>query len=96
MGKNKKNIKDFQDALKSNTNFISSEDKDIVIKKSKTTDRNNDTDLLIDPELMNKIEILAKFHKKETKDLINLAIRHFLGIKTLRLEEAMEKQGTKN
>lgn len=84
--KPKKNIKQFKQALLSNTDFI---------KENKSTDNTKAApeivmEEVIKPEIREKFKILANFEGEEEKDLINKALNHYLRLKGLQLEEAMK------
>ena len=78
---NKKNIKDFRQALLSNTDFIrqGNEPEEPVVQET-----------FIDEELMNKFELLAEFEQTTPKELIQKALNHFLRLKGLQLEQALK------
>ncbi len=84
--RSKKNIKQIQEALLSNTGFLSREDssEDEVIHQD-----------IIDDDVLIKYEALAEFEKTDTKSLINKALNHFLKLKGLQLEQALKAKKTK-
>ncbi len=111
----KKKIKDFQNALKSNTSYISADDsenkveekvtgtKKKPVKKAKANKKEFETPIikpehhieLIDKDILEKMDILADYMNHTPSYLVNLALKHFLGLKLLRLEEAMEAHKAK-
>jgi len=86
--KNKKNVTQFKQALFSNTGFIQ-EPSDTTDTKKTESNVSND---IIEPEILNKIEILAAFEGVDKKEMINKALNHFLRLKGLQLEEAMKQK----
>ncbi len=111
----KKKIKDFQNALKSNTSYISADDseskvedkttgtKKKPVKKVKAIKKKPEVPFvkpehhieLFDKDILEKMDILADYMNHTPSYLINLALKHFLGLKLLRLEEAMEAHKAK-
>lgn len=86
MAKTKKNIKDFQQALLSNTKFIKKESAKEEEPEAIAPDTSHP--LHIDPEILSDIKLLAEHENKEFINLIHVALKHYLGLKSLRLEEA--------
>lgn len=84
MKKTKKNIKQFQQALLTNTGFIKQNEETESVPASPQ-------ESLIDEELIQKFTLLAAYEETNTKELINKALNHFLRLKSLQLEEAMKK-----
>lgn len=85
MKKTKKNIKQFQQALLSNTRFIKQTEESEPIPAAHH-------EAIIEDEILQKFTLLAEFEGTHTKELINKALNHFLRLKSLQLEEAMKKQ----
>lgn len=89
MGKNKKNIEKFQEALSSNTEFLN-EDKfeDEVLFGSE-----NKSDLVVELDRMTfrKFKILATYQDRDVQDVMNEALNHYLRLKKLYLEEAFRE-----
>lgn len=83
----KKNIKDFKQALLSNTDFI----------KDETPVESNiePTPSLIDEEILNKLEILAEFENVQLYEMVNKALNHFLRLKGMQLEQAIKAKQSK-
>ncbi len=81
--RSKKNIKQIQDALLSNTGFFNREDnyEEEIIHQD-----------IIDDEVFAKYEALAEYEKTDTKALINKALNHFLKLKGLQLEQALKNK----
>lgn len=81
--KTKKSVKQIQEALLTNTGLlrpvIENEPQPIV-----------PADPIIEHELMEKLELLARYQKTETKDLINKALQHFIKLKGIELEQAQK------
>jgi hypothetical protein len=89
MGSSKKNIEKFQEALSSNTEFLNEDTlEDNVLFGSV---KKSDLEFTIDKLTYKKFKILASHQKRETKDLINEALNHYLRLKKLYLEEAMRE-----
>ncbi|MGE4287593.1 MAG: hypothetical protein AB7E36_02800 [Salinivirgaceae bacterium] len=84
MKKTKKNIKQFQQALLTNTGFIKQSDESEPVPEVLH-------ESLIEDEVLQKFTLLAEFEGTTTKELINKALNHFLRLKSLQLEEAMKK-----
>jgi hypothetical protein len=92
MAKNKHTINDIQKALLSNTRYIKDEDmvsKEIV--EPVVSVPNSDTQVNIDPLTMKKLRILAPYLGETTDELVNKALNHFLRLKSLQLDQAIEK-----
>lgn len=87
--KTKKNIKQFKQALLSNTDFIKHSEPETSNKITETI-VNDD---IIDSEIRNKFKILANFEKIDEKELINKALNHYLRLKGLQLEQALKEMG---
>jgi hypothetical protein len=85
MKKTKKNIKQFQQALLTNTGFIKQSEEAEPIPAAPH-------ESLIEGDTLQKFTLLAEFEGTNTKELINKALNHFLRLKSLQLEEAMKKQ----
>ena len=87
--KSKKNIKQFKQALLSNTDFIKQSDPE----KDNKPAANSVTESIIDDEVLQKFKILANFEKINEKELINKALNHYLRLKGLQLEQALKELG---
>ncbi|PKP10139.1 MAG: hypothetical protein CVU09_08405 [Bacteroidetes bacterium HGW-Bacteroidetes-4] len=85
MKKTKKNIKQFKQALLTNTGFIKQNEEPEPIPAAQH-------ESLIESDILQKFTLLAEFEGTNTKELINKALNHFLRLKSLQLEEAMKKQ----
>lgn len=79
----KKNIKQFQQALLTNTGFIKQTDE-------KEPEPATPVVSIIDEDIMEKFTLLAEFENTEASDLINKALNHYLRLKSLQVEEAMK------
>ena len=84
--KAKKNIKQFKQALLSNTDFIK-ESEPVEHTKPTTTVVNED---VIDADVKEKFSLLANFENISEKELINKALNHYLRLKGLQLEQAIK------
>lgn len=80
-------MRQIQDALLTNTGLLKQSDE--VNQQENTVLADN----LIQPEILEKFEILANFEKTTTKDLINAALQHYIKLKALQLEQAMKLKG---
>lgn len=81
--RSKKNIKDIQAALLSNTDFLNKEEEEAVEQELVM-------ESIIDDEILEKFEALAEFENMEAKELINKALNHYLKLKGLQLEQALK------
>lgn len=89
MAKNKKNIEKFQEALSSNTEFLNEEKfEDEVLFGS---EKKSDLVISIDRMTFRKFKILATHQKRNTHELMQEALDHYLRLKKLYLEEAMRE-----
>jgi hypothetical protein len=85
MAKKIKNTKQFQQALLSNTDFIQHTEATLnepVIKEVS----------MVDDAIMEKFKLLATFEGVTEKELINQALNHYLRLKSLQLEQAMNQK----
>lgn len=80
--RNKKNIKDIQAALLSNTEFLNKEEEPAELDEIQES--------IIDEEVLKKFEALAEFENTQAKELINKALSHYLKLKGLQLEQALK------
>jgi hypothetical protein len=87
--KTKKNIKQFQQALLSNTGFIKQTDENEAMQLPEPV---ISPESVIDDEVMEKFILLANFEGSNTNELINKALNHYLRLKSLQLEEAMKNK----
>lgn len=88
----KHTINDIQKALLSNTRYIKEEETIVKVEKSKIEEpKPTQPDVNIDPLLMKQLRILAPYLGETTDDLINKALGHFLRLKKLQLDQAIEK-----
>lgn len=86
--KAKKNIKQFKQALLSNTGFIKEAEPIANTKQPQPTV----IDEVIMADVRDKYRILAAFEKIDEKELINKALNHYLKLKGLQLEQAIKEQ----
>ncbi|MDX9769036.1 MAG: hypothetical protein RBT19_01645 [Tenuifilaceae bacterium] len=91
--KSKHTINDIQKALMSNTRFIKEEGvpTDTVPIPGSTEVNPAESKVAIDPLIMKKIKILAPFMGETTDELINKALNHYLRLKSLQLDQAIQK-----
>lgn len=83
--KNKKDMKQFQQALLSNAEFIKQPEpvpmaapEPVIIQEVS----------VINDDVMEKFRLLASFEGVSEKELINQALNHYLRLKSLQLEQA--------
>jgi hypothetical protein len=82
MAKKTKNTKQFQQALLSNTDFIQHTEATLNEPLIKEVS-------MVDDAIMEKFKLLATFEGVTEKELINQALNHYLRLKSLQLEQAM-------
>lgn len=88
----KHTINDIQKALLSNTRYIKEEETIVKVEKPKIEEsKPTQQEVNIDPLLMKQLRILAPYLGETTDDLINKALGHFLRLKKLQLDQAIEK-----
>ena len=86
--KNKKDINQFKQALLSNAGFI----KEIEQSDPSTSAQSLPDDPVIDPEVREKFQLLAEYEGVEERDLVNMALNHYLKLKGLQLKQAIKKR----
>ena len=91
MAKGKRTINDIQKALLSTTRYIKDEESVIVPEQSINTVKPIEAQVNIDPLVMKQVKILAPFMGETTDELINKALNHYLRLKSLQLDKAIEK-----
>jgi hypothetical protein len=92
MAKNKHTINDIQKALLSSTRYIKDDDMQSNEKVASTTPVINDENQVnIDPLSMKKLRILAPYLGETPDELVNKALSHFLRLKSLQLDQAIQK-----
>ncbi|HZJ73626.1 MAG TPA: hypothetical protein VFC87_02365 [Perlabentimonas sp.] len=92
MAKGKQTISDIQKALLSSTRYIKDEKADVSASRQPTKKQEaTKPEVNIDPLVMRKIRILAPYEGETTDELINKALNHYLRLKSLQLEKAIEK-----
>lgn len=91
--KSKHTINDIQKALMSNTRYIKEEDEpaEPTTKPSNHQANTAVPQVAIDPLIMRKIKILAPYMGETTDELINKALNHYLRLKSLQLDQAIQK-----
>jgi hypothetical protein len=92
MAKSKLSINDIQKALLANTKYIKESDrikKPIEEKEEPKAIVNNQVN--IDQITLKKFKILAPFLGESVDDLVNKALNHFLRLKSLQLDQAIQK-----
>ncbi|MFA6400303.1 MAG: hypothetical protein WCX31_01560 [Salinivirgaceae bacterium] len=85
MAKKTKNTKQFQQALLSNTDFIQHTEATLNEPLIKEVS-------MVDDAIMEKFKLLATFEGVTEKELINQALNHYLRLKSLQLEQAMNNK----
>lgn len=83
--KQKKNIKQFKQALLSNVGFI----KETIPADIPKIEVSPVIDDVIENDIREKFKILATFEGIDEKTLINKALNHYLKLKGIQLEQAM-------
>jgi len=92
MAKNKRTINDIQKALHTSTKYIKkADDSDKKVNTEARADKTSVAEVAIDPVVMKKIKILAPYLGETPDELINKALSHFLRLKSMQLEKAMQK-----
>jgi hypothetical protein len=92
MAKSKHTINDIQKALLSNTRFIKEEEvAPEPIPVPPVVQQHILSEVQIDPLIMKKIKILAPFLGETPDELVNKALNHFLRLKSMQLDQAIEK-----
>ena len=82
MARKNKQIKDIQEALLSNTQLIKEQSGKLVPEINT---------LQIDEELLEKYKMLAAYYQKDFKDILHDALKHYLRLKALDVEQAMNE-----
>jgi len=83
--KTKKDLKQFQQALLSNTDFIQHTEATLNEPLIKEVS-------LVEDAIMEKFKLLATFEGVTEKELINQALNHYLRLKSQQLEQAMNQK----
>lgn len=85
MAKRKRKISEIKNALLSNTSFINSTDKpkEIVVPVTENA-------VKLDKQTLAKLKLLANYYGKDYTDLIDEAVKHYLRIKKLDIDEALK------
>lgn len=91
MAKNKHTINDIQKALLSTTRYIKEEDKLEEKEPSDLAISDLSQQVKIDPIIMKKIKILAPYLGETTEEFVNKALSHFLRLKSLQFDQAIQK-----
>lgn len=97
MAKKKKKLSEIRDALLNNTSFIKNEEKPVEVQTVVETVVEKvietvipDNAIVIDKSVLSKMNMLSRFYEKETTELINEALSHYLRLKRLDLDEALK------
>jgi hypothetical protein len=91
MAKNKHTINDIQKALLSSTKYIK-EPEPVAAEPTKMNGGDsNRLQVNIDPIILKKISILAPYLGETPDELINKALNHFLRLKSIQLDQAIQK-----
>lgn len=85
MAKKKRKINDIKNALLSNTSFISKTE-----KAAQTEVVAPDNSVTLDKQTLAKIKLLANYYKKDYTELVDEALKHYLRIKKLDIDEALK------
>lgn len=97
MRKSKLTIDDIQKALLSNTHFIKEVEPEKpleispIIAKNIKVESSANSSCQLDPITLKKFKILANYLKVDQNELINTALKHYLTLKSMQLEQAMLK-----
>ncbi len=91
MAKNKHTINDIQKALLSSTRYIKEEDMRDDSEPAAIIGSDLAQQVKIDPIIMKKIKILAPYLGETPDEMINKALNHFLRLKSLQLDQAIQK-----
>ena len=91
MAKGKHTISDIQKALLSSTRYIKDEEMGVSKTEQSVKQEVVAPEINIDPLVMKKIKILAPYEGETTDELINKALNHYLRLKSLQLDKAIEK-----
>lgn len=92
MAKSKHTINDIQKALLSSTKYLKENDKDdSVPQEQDKLQSKTDSDISIDPLILKKFNILSRYLGEPAEDLINNALNHFLRLKSLQLDKAIQQ-----
>jgi hypothetical protein len=85
MAKKKRKINDIKNALLSNTSFISKTE-----KSAETKIVAPENSVTLDKQTLAKIKLLANYYKKDYTELVDEALKHYLRIKKLDIDEALK------
>ena len=92
MAKNKHTINEIQKALLSNTKYIKDvEPESKPIEEPSKPEPTVKQEVIIDPMALKKFKILAPYLGESVDELVNKALNHFLRLKSIQLEQAIEK-----
>ncbi|MFP4557587.1 MAG: hypothetical protein ACLFNU_12025 [Bacteroidales bacterium] len=92
MAKNKRTINDIQKALHTSTKYIKkADDTDRKVETPEKADKSSRPEVVIDPVVLKKIKILSPYLGETPEETINKALNHFLRLKSMQLEKAMQK-----
>jgi len=85
MAKRKRKISEIKNALLSNTSFINNNDKPKEIVAPVI-----ENEIELDKRTLAKLKLLANYYGKNYTDLIDEALKHYLRIKKLDIDEALK------
>lgn len=88
MAKKKRKISDIKNALLSNTSFIKSTEQETKIEDKSIKYPDNVVEL--DKTILSRIKILAAYYQKDYQEVIGEALKHYLRIKKLDVDEALK------
>jgi len=85
MAKRKRKISEIKNALLSNTSFINNNEKPKEIVAPVI-----ENEIELDKRTLAKLKLLANYYGKNYTDLIDEALKHYLRIKKLDIDEALK------
>ncbi|HOP05494.1 MAG TPA: hypothetical protein PL017_13745 [Tenuifilaceae bacterium] len=92
MAKSKHTINDIQKALLSSTKYLKEVEKeDSTPRMQDVPQANLEPSVNIDPLILKKFSILSRYLGEPAEDLINNALNHFLRLKSLQLDKAIQQ-----
>jgi len=92
MAKSKHTINDIQKALLSNTRYLKENENNIPAPKETPEAKPKDElTINIDPMIIKKFNILARYLGEPAEVMINNALNHFLRLKSMQLDKAIQQ-----
>jgi hypothetical protein len=93
MAKTKHTINDIQKALLSGTKYLKENEKGETAPKEQNETKTAvaESGVKIDPLILKKFNILSRYLGEPAEDLINNALNHFLRLKSLQLDKAIQQ-----